>query len=87
MRGTGHLSLAGAEHREARLANLQQKSSGILLPHDRKAATAKALPLLLDKERGYRIVQIAPKALRAGPSSSPDALRRTGREVGAVERN
>ncbi len=87
LRGTGHLSLAGAEHREARLARLQQKGSGILLPHDRKAATAKALPLLLDKERGYRIVQIAPKALRAGPSSSPDALRRTGREVGAVERN
>ncbi len=46
------------------LARLQQKGSGILLLHDRKAATAKALPILLDKlkERGYRIVQIVPKA-------------------------
>jgi peptidoglycan-N-acetylglucosamine deacetylase len=46
------------------LARLQQKGSGILLLHDRKASTAKALPVLLDKlkERGYRIVQIVPKA-------------------------
>ena len=46
------------------LARLKQHGNGIILLHDRKAATVKALPLLLDelKERGYRVVQIVPKA-------------------------
>ena len=45
------------------LARLEHKGKGILLFHDRKPATATALPLLLDelKARGYRVVHIVPR--------------------------
>jgi peptidoglycan/xylan/chitin deacetylase (PgdA/CDA1 family) len=45
------------------LARLAEKGKGIILLHDRKRATVKALPDLLValKERGYHVVQIVPK--------------------------
>ncbi len=57
------MNISAASIVKRALARLDQKGKGILLLHDRKTATARALPLLLDrlKERGYRIVQIVPK--------------------------
>ena len=60
------------------LARLDQHGKGIILFHDRKAATVKALPLLLDdlKKRGYHVVHIVPKpaAIAALRESNPQAV-------------
>lgn len=46
------------------LKEIESRQGGILLLHDIKAATAKALPTILSelKARGYRIVHMRPKA-------------------------
>ncbi len=46
------------------IARLERQGKGILLFHDRRLVTVKALPLLLDelKERGFRVAHIVAKA-------------------------
>lgn len=46
------------------LAQIDKRQGGILLFHDIKSATAKALPVILAglKERGYKVVHMRPKA-------------------------
>jgi peptidoglycan-N-acetylglucosamine deacetylase len=56
------------------LARLQEHGKGIILLHDRKAATVKALPVLLDalKKRGYHVVHIVPKPASVAALKEPD---------------
>ena len=56
------------------LERLDQHGKGIILFHDRKASTVKALPVLLDalKKRGYRIVHIVPKPASVAALKEPD---------------
>jgi peptidoglycan/xylan/chitin deacetylase (PgdA/CDA1 family) len=46
------------------LAQIDQRNGGIILFHDIKSATAKALPVILNglKQRGYRVVHMRAKA-------------------------
>lgn len=46
------------------LAQIDQRNGGIVLFHDIKSATAKALPVILAglKQRGYKVVHMRPKA-------------------------
>lgn len=60
------------------IARLEREGKGILLFHDRRLVTVKALPLLLDelKQRGFRVVHIVAKAqgiaaLRGASSPAP----------------
>ncbi|MCG8561796.1 MAG: polysaccharide deacetylase family protein [Hyphomicrobiales bacterium] len=55
------------------LARLRRKGRGIVLFHDTKSSTAKALPKLLRalKQGGYRIVHIVP---REAPAPVPSAV-------------
>jgi len=49
---------------ESTLAVLEKKGKGILLMHDIKSQTAKAMPVLLSelKRRGFRIVHVVPES-------------------------
>ncbi len=49
---------------ESTLAVLEKKGKGILLMHDIKSQTARAMPVLLSelKRRGFRIVHVVPEA-------------------------
>ncbi len=45
------------------LRRIEKRKRGIILMHDRKPETAKALPILLKAlaKRGYRVVHLVPK--------------------------
>jgi len=49
---------------ESTLAVLEKKGKGILLMHDIKSQTARAMPVLLSelKRRGFRVVHVVPEA-------------------------
>jgi peptidoglycan/xylan/chitin deacetylase (PgdA/CDA1 family) len=55
---------------ERSIAELEKKGKGILLLHDIKPATARALPVLFSelKRRGFRVVHVVPE-----PNPAPDA--------------
>lgn len=57
------------------MSRTKRKSKGIMIFHDTKWATAKALPRLLRvlKERGYKIVHIVPKKTYASPQQANSA--------------
>jgi len=56
---------------EHSIAELEKKGKGILLLHDVKGTTARALPVLLSelKRRGFRIVHVVPES-NPGPDAS-----------------
>lgn len=57
------------------MARLKRRGSGIILLHDSKPATAKAVPMLLNslKDQGYSVVHIVPKQPLTGPEMTVEA--------------
>jgi peptidoglycan/xylan/chitin deacetylase (PgdA/CDA1 family) len=63
---------------ENTLAVLEKKGKGILLMHDIKSQTARAMPVLLSelKRRGFRIVHVVPEAGHIPSASNTSRLAR-----------
>lgn len=61
---------------ERSIAELEKKGKGILLLHDIKPATARALPVLFSelKRRGFRVVHVVPEANLAPDAASISRL-------------
>lgn len=57
------------------MARLKRRGRGIVLLHDNKPETAKAVPLLLHalKHHGFTIVHLVPKVPLTGPEETADA--------------
>src|SRR5690349_9498824 len=65
---------------ESTLAVLEKKGKGILLMHDIKANTARAMPVLLSelKRRGFRIVHVVPESGHVPNASNSSRLAHQG---------
>lgn len=59
------------------LRRIEKRRRGIILMHDRKPETAKALPVLLDAlaQRGYRVVHLVPKKAEQIEVRSDDRIK------------
>ncbi len=59
------------------LRRIEKRRRGIILMHDRKPETAKALPMLLDAlaKRGYRVVHLVPKEPEQIDARSDDPIK------------